>query len=62
MARHEVIVTQCDQCGTEDTDPSKFLHVVISELPVGKKKPQIVSERDLCKASCVGLPGVNRGK
>lgn len=58
MVSEKVTVITCDKCGFEDTDPSKFFHVLVTAVVlVGKHKT--FSERDLCE-SCVGLPGVNR--
>lgn len=61
MAKVEVTVIKCDKCGTEDTDPTKFLHVTVEEVVIaGRKRPKPLSERDLCIETCVGAPAVNR--
>lgn len=67
MATREVLVVQCDKCGFEDNDTTKFLHVVVSTIPPlveGKKtkdnRSKVLAAKDLCLASCVGAPGVNR--
>lgn len=63
MAKKEVLVVQCDKCGFEEADTSKFLHVIVSEVhPDHKKKGQVLTARDLCLESCVGAPGVNRDR
>lgn len=64
MATKEVLVVQCDKCGTEDSDTTKFLHVEVSTIGPhkgkGAGKGKVLASRDLCLESCVGAPGVNR--
>jgi len=56
-------VIECDKCHFTDTDPKKFLHVIVQEVnPGAKGKIITLSKRDLCLESCVGAPGVNRDK
>lgn len=60
--KKEVLIMACDKCGFEEVDTTLFQHVVVSEVlpPESKKKPKILSEKDLCLNSCLGAPGVNR--
>lgn len=64
MAKHKVTIMVCDNCGTEDTDLSKFQHVTVSECTPhdSKHKPKIITSRDLCLHSCIGQPGINRAQ
>lgn len=62
MAKVPVTVIECDKCHTQDNDPTKFLHVIVQEVQVGKGKLVTLTKRDLCIESCVGAPGVNRDK
>lgn len=64
MAKRTITVTVCDNCGFEHGDTSLFMHVTVTKVQeIGSKsKPAVLMSKDLCIESCVGLPGINRGK
>lgn len=61
MAKKQVLMISCDNCGKDSANTQDFFHVTVQTIaPLDDKKAKAttVSVKDLCKA-CVGAPGIN---